>query len=204
MKLPADALFKVLGPDGESIHGGTATWSLPNGKPGAWMPTIADPACCHRGYHLVALAALPEWVRLRSTLYLAEGRGASDTDGSGKTAFAEARLRRPLSFSLADVVAWSADCAERVLPHFEAVRPGDDRPAKAIEAARTGPAGGAAWAAEYAAAAAEATAGPAEYAAGAAGGAARAAERQWQTERLAHYIHPVRRTTITTPTKENP
>jgi len=32
--------------------------------------------------------------------------------------------------------AWAADCAERVLPLLEDVFPGDDRPRKAIEAAR--------------------------------------------------------------------
>jgi hypothetical protein len=31
---------------------------------------------------------------------------------------------------------WAADCAERILPYFEEKRPGDDRPRKAIEAAR--------------------------------------------------------------------
>ena len=31
---------------------------------------------------------------------------------------------------------WAADCAEHVLHHFEAVRPGDDRPRRAIELAR--------------------------------------------------------------------
>lgn len=31
---------------------------------------------------------------------------------------------------------WAADCAEHVLPHFEKKYPGDDRPRKAIEAAR--------------------------------------------------------------------
>ena len=31
---------------------------------------------------------------------------------------------------------WSAACAERVLPLFEAAAPGDERPRKAIEAAR--------------------------------------------------------------------
>ncbi len=31
---------------------------------------------------------------------------------------------------------WAADCAERVLPYFEEKRPEDDRPRKAIEAAR--------------------------------------------------------------------
>lgn len=33
--------------------------------------------------------------------------------------------------------AWASDCAERVLPVFRAERPADDRPARAIEAARS-------------------------------------------------------------------
>lgn len=31
---------------------------------------------------------------------------------------------------------WAADCAERALPYFEEIHPGDDRPRKAIDAAR--------------------------------------------------------------------
>lgn len=31
---------------------------------------------------------------------------------------------------------WAADCTEHVLPNFEKIRPGDDRPRKAIAAAR--------------------------------------------------------------------
>jgi hypothetical protein len=34
------------------------------------------------------------------------------------------------------LAAWAADCAEHVLPRFEAVRPDDDRPRRAIEMAR--------------------------------------------------------------------
>ncbi len=36
----------------------------------------------------------------------------------------------------AALAIWAADCAERVLPLFEMMRPGDDRPRWAIEAAR--------------------------------------------------------------------
>jgi len=36
---------------------------------------------------------------------------------------------------------WAADCAEHVLPHFEDKHPGDDRPRKAIQAARAWAAG---------------------------------------------------------------
>jgi hypothetical protein len=42
-------------------------------------------------------------------------------------------LDKPDQRSLA---LWAADCAEHVLPYFEEKYPGDDRPRKAIEAAR--------------------------------------------------------------------
>ena len=35
------------------------------------------------------------------------------------------------------LAGWAADCAERVLTHFEKVQPDDERPRKAIEAIRT-------------------------------------------------------------------
>jgi len=34
------------------------------------------------------------------------------------------------------LASWAADCAEHVLHHFEAARPGDDRPRRAIELAQ--------------------------------------------------------------------
>jgi len=34
------------------------------------------------------------------------------------------------------VVLWAAECAEHVIGHFEQIRPTDDRPRRAIEAAR--------------------------------------------------------------------
>ncbi|MCK8487699.1 hypothetical protein M0651_10985 [Paenibacillus sp. MBLB2552] len=55
--------------------------------------------------------------------------------------FVDAKIKR----SIADhaeqtdqriLALWAADCAERVLACFEAERPGDQRPRKAIEAAR--------------------------------------------------------------------
>lgn len=75
---------------------------------------------------------------------------------------------------------YAADCAEHVLPLFEAERPNDDRPRKAIEAARAyarGEIGAAAReAAVWAAAATSASAREA------AGWAAAAAERAWQRQ----------------------
>ena len=65
------------------------------------------------------------------------------------------------------LVTFAADCAERVLPKFEDRYPDDQRPRKAIEAAR-------AWA----------TCPSPETRADAAYAAADAAERQWQADRL--------------------
>ena len=48
-------------------------------------------------------------------------------------------MRSPQTLSEADrrtVAAWAADCAERVLPIFEATAPGDDRPRALIARAR--------------------------------------------------------------------
>lgn len=36
------------------------------------------------------------------------------------------------------LAVWAADCAQHVLHFFEQVRPGDDRPRRAIEQARLG------------------------------------------------------------------
>jgi len=160
------------------------------------MDEITDPRCCIRGYHLVELYALPEWLAADCTIYLAEGRGASDSDGSGKTAFAQARLIRQVRISEQDLRLFAADCAEHVLPIWEKQYPKDDRPAKAIEAARQFARGeidaaardaarAAAWAAGDAARAAGGGAGEA---AGAAAGAAGDAERHWQAETLRGYM----------------
>jgi hypothetical protein len=40
-------------------------------------------------------------------------------------------------FDQKTLALWAADCAQHVLPHFETLHPTDDRPRRAIEAART-------------------------------------------------------------------
>ena len=91
------------------------------------------------------------------------------------------------------LVRWAADCAGRVLPGFEKVRPDDDRPRKALEAARawargrvtTGEARAAAVAAHAAARAVEDTA--ARAAARAAGNAAATAHAAGHARAAAAY-----------------
>jgi Immunity protein Imm5 len=174
-------LYKVLGPNAESIHGGTGQWHKPKGKrPGKWMTVITDPRCCQRGYHLVELQSLPGWLTTGCTIYLAEGRGGSHTDGLGKTAFAQARLIRRIGLSEQDLRLFAADCAEHVLPIWRSKYPDDGRLAKAIEATRQfarGEIDDAARAAAWTAAEAAAWAAAEDAAVDAAWAAARAAAR---------------------------
>jgi len=203
--------YKWLTPDHRGTYGhGDYTDHLPHGKrPGKWLPAIADPETCRRGYHVVTAAHLPEhWGREDSVLYVAEARGAIATD-TDKLACEQIRLVERVGTLTREIaVTFAADCAARVLPIFEAEYPDDDRPRRAIEAARSGDANAAyadaaanaaayaaraadaARAAAYAAYAANAGAYAAAYAAYAgAYAAARAAanaakERAWQGRHL--------------------
>ena len=201
-------LYKVLGPNAESIHGGSGSWHKPSGKrPGRWMPAIADPECCERGYHLVEIDAVVQWLTADCTIWEAEGRGASHTDGSGKTAYAQARLLRRVPLNERDMRLFAADCAEHVVRLFEAQCPDDDRPRQAIDAARAFARGeigreelsaaqaaaqaaarAAAWTAAQAAAWTAARTAARTAAQTAAQTAAWTAERKWQGERLATYL----------------
>jgi len=132
--------YKITGLNGEPLNGGSGNWHLPNGKkPGKWMLRVENVVACHSGYHLVEAGGIVEWLPRApqsGLLWIAEGRGAKDKNDN-KTAFAQARLVKlvgvldEISMRLA-----AADIAERVLPIFCKVCPKDDRPAKAIQAAR--------------------------------------------------------------------
>ena len=130
-----DTWYKVLSKDGRACHGGSARWFLPQGKrPGKWMPGIANPVPCERGYHLVRGPQVLPW--LGETLWTAEGRG-EQRDQSDKSCFSQARLLAPVhSWNDTSARLFAADCAEHTLHIFLKVRPDDDRPGLAIEAAR--------------------------------------------------------------------
>jgi len=177
--MTAPTYYKWLTPENRGTYGhGDYTDHLPHGRrPGKWLPAITDPETCRRGYHVVTAAHLREhWGRIGSVLYVAEARGEIVTD-TDKLACEQIRLVNRVGTLTQDVlVTFAADCAARVLPLFEARFPDDDRPRKAIEAARSGDAD-AAYAAYAAADAARAAyAANAAYAAYAAAYAARAAD----------------------------
>ena len=138
--MPAPKFYKIVSTKFEPLNGGSGLWFPPTkSKPGKWMPKVGDVVACRRGYHLVKAVGIVEWLPpngIAANLCTAEGRGDESADGN-KTAFAQARLIKVVG-RLDDVSMRlaAADMAERVLPIFYKVHPKDDRPAKAIQAAR--------------------------------------------------------------------
>jgi hypothetical protein len=156
---------------------------LPNGNPGKWLPKVAQPKPCVRGYHVVTVDQIAQHItKIDLVLFEVSVRGMSKTQ-SDKSAWESMRLvRRIGSISRDILVEFACDCADRVLPIFETRYPDDDRPRKAIAAARSGGSDTAYAANDAYAAAYAANAAAAAY--GAAYAAKKAAERRWQGERL--------------------
>lgn len=197
-------LYKVLNEDDRSCNGGTGRWT-----PGRWRSVRGDLVACKRGLHLTDAAHLPLW--LGPVIWEAETDGDL-IDAGDKWVARKARIvRRVEAWDERTARLFAADCAAHVLPIWEAERPDDDRPRRAIETARryaNGEATGdeltaaqaAAWDAAFAAAEAAARAAAraaawddaraaAWYAAWAAAEAAALdAELDWQARRLAEVL----------------
>ena len=150
----AEILYKVTAPDGRPVNGGTGQYSLPvDGTPGEWMPPH-EVIPCKSGYHLVTIDQLINWIG--ETVWVAEGKGER-VDHGDKIVFEQARLVRLTAWNTTKARLFAADCAEHVLHLFERQFPNDNRPRKAIEAARAAAANASAYAyAAYAYAAANA------------------------------------------------
>ena len=184
-------LFKVLGADGRSCHGGNLQWPLPTLRPdGTWAPGAAvrveGPLVpCENGIHVAtARQVLEHWLGER--IYVLQWRGEL-LDAGDKWVVREARLLHPTAWDDRTARHFACDCAEQVM-HLNP----DARVADAIRVARLFAEGratrhelaAAETAAEAAAGAAWAAAGAAWAAAGAAwaaAGAARAAARVART-----------------------
>ena len=172
-----ETLYKITGPKLEAVHGGDYRYP----RKGRWTKAVPNPLPCCKGYHLVKLSGLLDWVHEGGILWVAEGDGQPIWHDH-KAVFSRVRLVKKVGvLSATNLRLWSADCAERVvhLTTPEGSNNPNPRPVAAIEAARKfareeisaeelDAAGDAAWAAAGAAARA----------------AARAAEQQWQNERL--------------------
>jgi hypothetical protein len=203
-----EALFKLTSSEGEPVHGGKGSWSLPRGKrPGAWREVKGELVPCRNGLHLLRAQDIGTWL-CEGVLWEVEA-GTERIDHGDKIVVRKARLVRRAAVIDAKVLRLLAcDFAEHVLPIFEKRRPGDLRPREAIAAARAYVRGeigigelrekraAADAAAAYAAAAAAADA-AAAYAAAAADAAAadavaayadRSKERAWQTARIVEVL----------------
>jgi hypothetical protein len=99
-----------------------------------WTPD-ETPKLCASGWHLATHQGIAEHVRTGAVLWIAEGRGAS-VAADDKVAFSSARLVSQVG-TLTQVIAvqWAAECARRVLKHYEDRYPEDKRPREAIQAA---------------------------------------------------------------------
>ena len=199
--VPNTKFYKFLNEDGRTPQQGYL-WHLPGTghgpqDTGAWLPTLwGKLEHCKRGYHVVTLDQAPQW--LAPVMWEVDVWGEINRR-EDKCVVSNARLSRKIDlWNERTQRIFAADCAEHVLHYWTAKYPDDDRPAKAIQAARDyaegritkDAANAAANAAAYAAAnaAAFAAANAANAAADAAADAANA-ERKWQVEHLREMLN---------------
>lgn len=124
-------LYKITAADGSSVHGGSGQWT-----PGEWREVEGDLVPCRNGLHLVEARDLLNWLVQDGIVWEAEYEGER-VDDRRKVVVRKARITRKVGVLNCQIlVEFGADCAEHVLPIFEARYPDDDRPRRAIEAAR--------------------------------------------------------------------
>jgi hypothetical protein len=97
-----------------------------------WTPDI-KPELCVSGWHACRWEDALE--HISDQLWSCELRG-DIVAGDDKVAATSMRIQRRVRLDDRALRLFAADCAEQALRIFYKVRPGDDRPAKAIEAAR--------------------------------------------------------------------
>lgn len=87
-------LYKIVGPAGEPLNGGSGAWPLPDGdKPGDWRTVDGPLEACRNGLHLATAEQLPNWLPTgrEFVVYRAETDGEL-IDGGGKWVAAKVRL----------------------------------------------------------------------------------------------------------------
>lgn len=199
-------LYKILGPNRTSYHGGTGPWP----PPGEWLRVDGPLVVCKHGLHLCREQDLVHW--LGPEIWEAEHDGSEIIECADKIVVRAARLVRHCdTWTERTARLYAADCAEHALPIYERHYPDDARPRLSIAVARAYARGeiGAvardaardaalAAARDAARAAAGDAAGNAAWAAArdaawsaawsVAWSAARDAARAWQTARLLEYL----------------
>ncbi len=107
-------------------------WPLPRGdKPGKWAKAEGELIPCRNGIHACTLGQVLNWLNARAYIIELDGR---IIDAGNKLVARRGRLVRCLDkWDDTNARLFAADCGERVLKRK---CPHDDRPRKAIEAAR--------------------------------------------------------------------
>jgi hypothetical protein len=172
-----ETFYKWLNPNRTTIYQ-HVKWPK---RVGAWTPD-ETPELCKSGWHLATHQGIAERMQRDAVLWIAEGRGACDS-AHGKVAFTSARLVSAVGM-LTRVIAvqWAAECAQRVLKHYEDRYPNDKRPREAIDAALR-------WAKDPSEANRDAAANAAGNAAAYAADAAHAAHYAFNAADAAHAAH---------------
>ena len=96
-------------------------------------PVEGELIACENGYHFCTIEQLPRW--LSEEIYEIEV-DEEILECKNKSVARSIRLTKKLNWNEKTQRLFAADCAERVLYVFEAQFPNEDRPRKAIEAAR--------------------------------------------------------------------
>ncbi len=107
-EVPVQTALKVIGKDFGACHGGRFDYTdyLPkDGAPGPWLPKVATPKACERGYHVTSREWAAMWWLEDARLYRVEVRGKSHSDEPNKTAWSEMRLLEEVTWS-AETQVW--------------------------------------------------------------------------------------------------
>jgi len=74
-------LYKITGPNGECLNGGSGSWDLPTAtEPGAWWRVAGDIVACHNGLHLASREQLDRWLPQRDGTPYVIHRAETDGD----------------------------------------------------------------------------------------------------------------------------
>jgi hypothetical protein len=199
---PIDGLYKVLGPNQESCHGGSGKWVK-----NRWRTAEGNLQPCSNGIHLCEGKHLIKW--LQAQIWFAEVRGDELEDAGDKVVVRSARIVRRTPWNEQIARLFAADCAQRALERtrithaaiWGAVRASRQVAFGLIDDAAWSAARSAAWSAAWSAArsAADSAAWSAAWSAArsaawsaarsATWSAARSAEQDWQTARLFDYLN---------------
>ena len=125
-------MWKFLNKKGRAIvsEHGSQKWKI-----GEWVHVDGDIECCENGLHASKTIYSAFSYVQGSVLAKVEVKGRHD-DQDDKSAYSDMRIIEAYEWTKKDSVALSIFSAEMCLKEFEKLYPDDDRPRKAIDAAR--------------------------------------------------------------------